>query len=163
MGVPTKLIRTGVDHVPFLGDDPSWAHDHSIELGFVPYEMIPALVGRADILVQPGRLDEFNAYRLPSKLPEFFCMGKPVILPNVNLGRFVTDGKEAILLHTGTAIEIVEKIRLIRDDPELARRLSLEAEDFAIRSFDVSANTKKLALFYERLLAGDDPKTTRRS
>jgi glycosyltransferase involved in cell wall biosynthesis len=125
--------------------------------------MIPALVGRADILVQPGRLDEFNAYRLPSKLPEFFCMGKPVILPNVNLGRFVTDGKEAILLHTGTAIEIVEKIRLIRDDPELARRLSLEAEDFAIRSFDVSANTKKLALFYERLLAGDDPKTTRRS
>ncbi len=154
IGIPTKLIRTGVDHVPFLGDDPSWAHDHSIELGFVPYETIPALNARADILVQPGRADEFNAYRLPSKLPEFFCMGKPVILPSVNLGRFVTDGKEAILLQSGTAIEIVGKICMIRDDPRLARRLSLEAEAFAVRSFDVVENTKKLERLYERLLAG---------
>lgn len=154
MGVPTKLIRTGVDHVPFLGDDSSWAHAHSIELGFVPYETIPALNARADILVQPGRSDEFNAYRLPSKLPEFFCMGKPVILPNVNLGRFVTDGKEAILLQTGTAVEIVEKIQLIYDNPELARRLSIEAEAFGVRSFDVLENTKKLEALYEQLLDG---------
>ena len=153
VGIPTRLIRTGVDHVPFLGDGSTWAHQYSIELGFVPHEMISDLLRVADILVQPGKADDFNAYRLPSKLPEFFYMRKPVILPRANIGRFIIDGKEGILLNGGGAIEIVEKIQEILKNPALAAKLSHHAEEFAKRSFDIDTNTKELDSFYKKIMS----------
>lgn len=153
-GIPTKLLRTGVDHVPFPGDDLVWAQEYAINLGFVPHDMIPHLLNIADILVQPGRADEYNAYRLPSKLPEFFWMRKPVILPKVNIGLSVTDGREALLLHEGGAREIVEKVRMILADPRLAEELSYHAGIFAEQAFDVEKNTEKLESFYRTVLNG---------
>ena len=153
-GIPTRLLRTGVDHVQFLGDDLAWAQEYSIEIGFVPHDMIPQLLSVADILVQPGRADEYNAYRLPSKLPEFFWMRKPVILPKVNIGLLVTDGREALLLHEGGAREIVEKVRMILTDPQLAEELSYHAGIFAEQSFDAEKNTEKLESFYRAVLNG---------
>jgi glycosyltransferase involved in cell wall biosynthesis len=153
-GIPTRLLRTGVDHVQFLGDDLAWAQEYSIEIGFVPHDMIPQLLSVADILVQPGRADEYNAYRLPSKLPEFFWMRKPVILPKVNIGLLVTDGREALLLHEGGAREIVEKVRMILADPQLAEELSYHAGIFAEQAFDAEKNTEKLESFYRAVLNG---------
>ena len=36
-------------------------------------------------LCSQAGLNEFNAYRFPSKLPEFFAMERPVILPATNV------------------------------------------------------------------------------
>ena len=153
-GIPTRLLRTGVDHVQFPGDDLAWAQEYTINLGFVPHDMIPQLLKIADILVQPGRADEYNANRLPSKLPEFFWMRKPVILPKVNIGLLVTDGLEALLLHEGGAREIVEKVRMILADPQLAEELSYHAGIFAEQAFDAEKNTEKLESFYRAVLNG---------
>src|SRR5205814_1029183 len=85
-GIPTRLIRTGRDFCSFLGPDEEWAYKISIELGQVPYQEIPALLSLAEVLVQPGADNAFNEFRLPGKLPEFFAMGRPVILPRTNIG-----------------------------------------------------------------------------
>ena len=55
---------------------------------------IPGYLALADAFVQPGAPDDFNRYRLPSKLPEFLAMGRPVILPHCNIGNDLTDGAE---------------------------------------------------------------------
>ena len=94
----------------------------------------------------------FNEYRLPSKLPEFFIMGKPVILPNVNVGRFIEDNQEGLLLEKGDALDIISKIKLIIADKELSQRLSNGGHLFALRMFDLKTNTKSLDAFYKMIL-----------
>jgi glycosyltransferase involved in cell wall biosynthesis/2-polyprenyl-3-methyl-5-hydroxy-6-metoxy-1,4-benzoquinol methylase len=151
-GIPTTLIRTGKDFVSFLGDTSSWAHQYSIELGFVPHQSMSSYLGISDILVQPGRSDRFNEYRLPSKLPEFFIMGKPVILPKANVGLYIQNYEEGLLLEKGDAVDIVNKIKLVAADEVLYQRLSERGHLFALRVFDLEVNTKKLIEFYNALL-----------
>lgn len=150
-GIPAKLIRTGRDFVPFLGDDSDWAHQYSIELGFVSHQKISSLLGISDFLIQPGRADRFNDYRLPSKLPEFFFMGKPVILPNANLGRFIKNSEHALLLDKGDAIDIMEKVKILANDKGLATRIACMGREFAKQEFDIEKNTKKLEAFYKNI------------
>ena len=159
-GITTKLIRTGNDYVKFLGDDDSWAHENSIELGFVSHEKISGLLSISDILIQPGKADIFNEYRLPSKLPEFFLMGKPVILPKVNVGHYIKNNEEAILLDTGDAVDIVEKVKLLRENPELSGVLSKKGREFAEREFNSEVNTMKLEAFYKKILGIDAGKSS---
>lgn len=82
-GKPAILIRTGRDFCQFLGEDDHWARQYCRELGYVDRSLLPDILALADVLIQPGRVDKFNNYRFPSKLPEFFAMGKPVILPGI--------------------------------------------------------------------------------
>ena len=103
--------------------------------------------------MQPGAPDAFNRYRLPSKLPEFFAMGRPVILPACNLGNEVAEGEDALLLRKGDALEIAAKLELLIDDPGLAARLGERARRFALERLDWSRNARLLAGFYREQLA----------
>ena len=163
LGIATKLIRTGKDFVKFLGDNDIWAHDNSIELGFVSHEKISRLLSISDILVQPGKADFFNEYRLPSKLPEFFYMGKPVILPRVNIGHYIKNNEEAILLDKGDALDIVEKVKLLRDNTNLSKNISLKGREFANREFNIVVNTMKLEAFYKKILGIESAKIISRA
>ena len=152
-GLPTRLIRTGLTHPDFprqLGYDPS---SFVLELGLRPKAELPGLLALADVLVQPGAPGRFNDYRLPSKLPEFLAMGRPVLLPATNLGLELRDGDDALLLRDGTAAEIVRACRRLFADPALAARLGLNAAAWARRRFDLEANTRALLAFYESILA----------
>jgi glycosyltransferase involved in cell wall biosynthesis len=122
------------------------------DLGDVPWREIPGYLALADAYVQPGAPDDFNRYRLPSKLPEFFAMGRPVILPACNLGNELTDGEDALLLHTGDALEIAARLEQLIDDRELAARLGDRARRFALERLDWSRNARRLADFYREQL-----------
>ena len=57
----------------------TWAAEYTQSLGFIEdRHRIADILCLADVLIQPGRPDPFNDLRFPSKLPEFFAMGKPV-------------------------------------------------------------------------------------
>jgi len=147
-GTPARLIRTGRDFCSFLGPDEEWAYKISIELGQIPYQEIPALLSLADALVQPGADNSFNEYRLPGKLPEFFAMGRPVILPRTNVGRFVRHGEEAWVLDKVDALGIVDTLLALQRDEALSKRLAAGAGAFAREHFDWGKNTRALAEFY---------------
>jgi glycosyltransferase involved in cell wall biosynthesis len=152
-GTPTKLVRTGRDYCPFLGPDETWARQISIDLGYVEYKDIPAILSLADVLIQPGADDAFNEFRLPGKLPEFFAMGRPVIVPQTNIGRFVRHGEEAWVLPKVDALNIVEAVRTMREDKPLRERLATGTAEFCRQHFSWEKNAGMLAQFYDRILA----------
>jgi glycosyltransferase involved in cell wall biosynthesis len=150
-GIPTTLVRAGKDYYPFLGPDEKWAREVSVDLGYVKHVDIPRVLCLADFLIQPGTDDAFNEYRLPAKLPEFFAMGRPVLLPLTNVGRFVRHGQEAWVLPKMDALGIVEAIKTLQADEQLTSRLSAGALAFCQEHFSWSRNAATLEKFYEQI------------
>jgi glycosyltransferase involved in cell wall biosynthesis len=151
-GHAVKLLRLGENWTH--GIDPSFGalRDRgTVELGAVPWREIPGYLALADAFVQPGAPNEFNRYRLPSKLPEFLAMGRPVVLPHCNIGSDLSEGVNALLLERGTGPEIADRVESLIGDPELAERLGRGAREFAVRNLDWDENTARLADFYRRI------------
>lgn len=151
-GVPVMLIRSGRDAVPVPGAEAVRARGWALELGPIPHHRhLPPLLALADILVQPGVPDAFNDFRLPSKLPEFFALGRPVVLPRTNLGTEVRHGLDAYVLDRADAGGIAEAVRALRADPALAARLADGAARFAEAHFSWERSAQALAKFYDAL------------
>ncbi len=161
VGKPTVLIRTGIDNnCQYLSEDENWIKKHIIELGWVDREQIPAILALADVLIQPGKSDDFNDYRFPSKIPEFLAMGKPVILPATNIGKIMTNYENALILPSVDEISLQEAIDLIVNDKELSKKLSQEGVKFATNYLDWAKNAKLLMSFYETLFNQDKQLTS---
>src|SRR5205814_578534 len=151
-GTPARLIRTGRDFCSFLGPDEEWARKVSIELGHVFYQEIPPLLSLAEVLIQPGADNAFNEFRLPGKLPEFFSMGRPVILPRTNLGRFVRHGEDAWVVDKVDALGIVDAVLELHRNKALYERLAAGALAFRREHFDWKKNARGLANFYDHVV-----------
>jgi len=149
-GCPTRLIRTG-DTLPAFARNRDC--QHVIELGLVPRTRLPALWAIADVFVQPGAPNQFNDFRLPSKLPEYFAAGRPVVLPATNIGLQIVDGKDGVLLYKGSADEIANTCRRIFEDSLLAATLAVNARAFAKRMFNPTERTDELEALYARVLS----------
>jgi glycosyltransferase involved in cell wall biosynthesis len=148
-GHSTTLVRAGRDYCPFLGPDETWARRHSIELGMTPHCDIPPLLALADVLVQPGQPGEFNDYRFPSKLPEFFSVGRPVVLPRSNIARYMTHGEHGYIVSDLNAVAIADAVRTIMEDRDLYSRLAAGAVTFFNSHLDWAISAKKLSDFYQ--------------
>lgn len=151
-GLPTQLIRTGRDFPDFLPEGDAWIRPYLIHLGHVGRaKHLPALMALADYFVQPGLPDAFNNYRFPSKLPEFFSLGRPVILPRTNLGGLVRDGEHACVLPRADAAAIADAVAALHADPARVERLSRGALAFAAEHFSWARSARRLAEFYRTL------------
>ena len=124
-----------------------------MDLGFRPREEIPRLMLAANVLVQPGRAGAFNDYRFPSKLPEFLWSGVPVVLPRTNIGRFLEDDINCVLLEEGHALDIAAKLEPLLCDPERRRRIGAAGREFALRDLTWTKATNQLKTFYHEVLA----------
>lgn len=148
-GINTKLIRTGIDHVPFSGKYLNFVkRNYCIELGFLPRHRLPSLLSIADILVQPGKNGEFNNYRFPSKLPEFLASGKPVLLPLANIGHHLKNGEECVILEEGDEFDIAQKIEFLFLNEEIRDKIGSGGKRFAQKYLKWSLIAKKLFSFY---------------
>jgi glycosyltransferase involved in cell wall biosynthesis len=148
-GRTTQLIRTGRDFPGFLTESDAWIRPHLISLGHVGRaKHLPALMAVADYFVQPGLPGAFNDYRFPSKLPEFFSLGRPVILPRTNLGSLVRHGEDAWVLPQADAATIADAIEQLHGNPALVDKLSRGAAAFAATHFSWSRSARQLLEFY---------------
>jgi glycosyltransferase involved in cell wall biosynthesis len=145
-GCPTTLIRCGLDTVDFPTNAP-WL----LSLGQLRNSSIAPLMALADFFVQPGESDAFNDYRFPSKLPEFFSVGRPVILPRTNLGLAVRHLHDAFVLEKADASGIAGAIRTLIGDPHLRARLSEGAVAFAKTHFNWERAAEDLLEFYREV------------
>jgi glycosyltransferase involved in cell wall biosynthesis len=152
-GHPVRLVRLG--HSEFGGVDPRafrGVSDGVLELGPVGWRDIPDYLTLADAFVQPGGPDEFNRYRLPSKLPEFLAMGRPVVLPDCNIGDDLTHQENALLLEKGNALEIAARVEELLADAELRDRLGRGSRTFALERLSWPANAAALGGFLREMM-----------
>lgn len=154
MGRPLRLLRTGLDFVPLAEHGVDLLRQHVVELGIVPRGDLPDLVHAADVLVQPGRVDEWNACRLPSKLPDFLVSGRPVMLPAVNLGTRLEHGREAIVLPEATAERIAAALLEWLPDRNQLAAIGTAGAGFARRTLTWSAAAGAVEDLYRRIRPG---------
>jgi glycosyltransferase involved in cell wall biosynthesis len=153
-GLGVKLVRLGFTNLG--GVDPRTfgaLRDGVVELGLVPWHQTPGYLALADAFVQPGAPDDFNRYRLPSKLPEFLAMGRPVVLPHCNIGNDLTAGENVLLLEDGTGPEIADRVADLAADAALADRLGRGAREFALQNLSWHDNAVSLLDFYREVVA----------
>ena len=150
-GRDVRLIRTGENHVPAEQLRGGGPEDGTVELGHVDRAFLVQLLKLADIFVQPGKPGPFNDFRLPSKIPEFMAVGRPLILPATNVGTRLRDGVDAMLIAEGSAAEIAAKVEAVLADPGLARRLADNGRRFARRHYDWRRQGSRLAAFLDRV------------
>lgn len=117
-------------------------------LGPIAHKEIPRYLAAADVLLQAGSPGEFNRYRLPSKLPEYLAMGRPIITFSEGFGEELTDGYDVLKTYTGSPEELAQCLDRILTDAKLAQRLSINSRRKAEVLFDWRANTEKLAALY---------------
>lgn len=147
-GIPLQLLRMGTDYVDFLGEFREAVSRYVVPLGFCRQDDVARHMALADALVQPGKPGPFNDYRFPSKLPEFLATGKPVILPATNVGRYLNDGVDCLLLRQGNGLDIAQALRRVFKDAELGATLGRNARSFAEQNLRWSVIAEKVAAFY---------------
>ncbi len=147
MGCPAKLIRTGKNKRPLAADGSTWIDALEKPLGWVDRDIVPEVLAAADFLVQPGSPGVFNDYRIPCKVPEFFTIGRPVILPLTNIGLKVEHGKEAYVLEIADAVSIANAVTTIKKDRDLYETLSNGAVDFYLREISRPLFVQELYMF----------------
>lgn len=148
-GYPCKLLRTGIRPLDFLETFPPQSRSMINDLGFLPRTELPDILSLADVFVQPGELNPFEDLRLPGKVPEYLAMGRPVIMPDVNIAHLFTDGVNAVLLRTGSAEEIADKCVALLSDPEKAAAIGRGGRHMAEQYFDVKRQAKRLESLYK--------------
>lgn len=151
-GCPARLVRMGTDHVAHEPEYLRWAAEFTLQLGYVvDRRQLVDVLAMADVFVQPGTSDAFNDYRIPSKLPEFFALGRPVILPKANIGHFARHMQDAFVLDEANGQNICAAIRTICSNPETSRKLGEAAWLFAERNFKWDRSAAIVAGLYESL------------
>jgi glycosyltransferase involved in cell wall biosynthesis len=149
-GTRVALIRTGRDHTR---PDPDLLrrNDGLLELGILDRARLIRVLQIASFFVQPGAPDEFNAYRLPSKIPECLAMARPVVMPKTNIGLRMRDNEDAVLMSQGDSEEIAAKLLFLIDNPSLASRIGANGRRFAIENFSWTRSARDLSDFYAAL------------
>jgi len=150
-GTPTRLVRVGIDHLDRSPEYERWADQFTISLGYiVDRQELSNVLAMADLYVQPGASDSFNDYRFPSKLPEFFAMGRPVILPKSNIGTFTKHLVDAYVLENADGESISTAVKQICANESLYRTLSVGALEFSRREFCWEKSARAVAALYAR-------------
>jgi glycosyltransferase involved in cell wall biosynthesis len=147
-------VRAGRNYVNDDSNYRQWAAEFSSELGFIEdRKLLGRIVAEADVLVQPGRSNPFNDLRFPSKLPDFFASGKPVVLPKTNIGLVTRHGEDAYVLDNADGIAIADAVVAIMSNPRLQERLAKGARAFYERQPTWTIAASRLATLYEKILA----------
>jgi len=124
-------------------------YPYILECGYIDPSHLYEFIQIADILVQPGTLNQFNNYRFPSKLPMYLASGRPVVLPKTNIGSKLHDKTNCLLLKYGTTKELVVKIGKLVNDKELRGKIGESGRNFARENLDWERSIEILLKLYE--------------
>lgn len=151
-GHPVRLIRTGGEHAEISPAAKAAREKYVTHVGMVKATKLPALIGAADILVQPGVPGPFDDCRFPSKLPFFLASGRPVVTSSANLGRYLRHEEHCLFLTDSSAEDIARNVMRLMDDRALARRLGENGRDYARRYLNWDRSAARVEDFYRRVL-----------
>ncbi len=152
-GHPATLIRTGKNSLPITDGDNRWIREFEKPLGWVERRDMGNIMAAADLFVQPGKPGSFNDYRLPCKLPEYFALGRPVIISRIKAVENIEHLEEAYLIDDGeNARAISEAVIAIRTDRGISTKLAKGAVEYYLREFADPCVGENLYKYYKKFV-----------
>ena len=156
-GYPCRLLRTGPFPLHFLNQFPPDIASVISDLGVLPKHDLPDLLALSEVFVQPGQIDPFEDLRLPGKIPEFLAMGRPVVMPDVNIAHLFSDGVNAAILRNGSAEEIADKCIELFSDPTRADKIGRAGRQMAKKYFDAKSQAQRFEKVYQTACKNFNP------
>jgi glycosyltransferase involved in cell wall biosynthesis len=127
-------------------------------LGFVSDEEMARLYRQATLLLAPLPDDPQSVTRFPTKLGEYLASGRPVVTTAIGEpGRYLEDGIAAFLTRDGSVETLADKIDEALSDPVRAEAVGRAGQDLARREFHYAVQGKRLADFFEDVIARNKP------
>jgi len=121
-----------------------------IILGFQPFELIPEIMGTADILI--AILDkDAGVFSVPSKVLTYHCAGRPLLLsvPPENLSaRLVEEMETGIVVPPNENGRFLKEVKRLIGDGGLREKYGRNARRYAESTFDIEKITDK----FEKIL-----------
>lgn len=155
-GRPVTLVHAGTAlaryDLPRLAQQAGVEPGGAVFLGYLPLAQVPHLLARVAVALQPGRPNDFNRLRLPSKVESYLAAATPTVTYAVGFAELLADGEEVLKLQGYDAEELAGAIGRILDDPALAGRLAAGGRAAHDRLFDPRRNLDALVAHYRTRL-----------
>jgi glycosyltransferase involved in cell wall biosynthesis len=122
--------------------------------GLVEREMMPVILGNAEILVVAKPNTEQNSGNFPIKIGEYLATGVPVVVTDVGeISLFIKDGENGYLSAPDDPDAFAGKMREALTDREKARTAGRRGQHLAAAHFDYRKVAERMAtLMQERLM-----------
>lgn len=151
-GHTVRLLRTGAEYAGISANAAAAFARHGLHVGMVAATELPALVGAANLLVQPGAPGAFDDCRFPSKLPMFLACGRPLITAPTNLGQHLQDEEHCLILRDFSAAGIAALVIKLMANKAEAIALGQRGREFAWRHFSWERSARRVEKFFARVL-----------
>ncbi len=129
--------------------------DNVIAVGHQPYDSMPKLMAAADACLCVYESYDWcpiGFWGSPLKLFEYMACGRPVIASDMGqIARVIRDGKNGFLTD-GTPEDIVRRIRMLRDDADLAQRMGEAARETVLNGYTWQSVADRTAEIVDNLL-----------
>lgn len=99
----------------------------------------------SDLICSPGLPDDFNLYRLPSRLVKAMALGKPILTTKIGFGESLIDKQNAILVDTEDPKNWAKSMEVITDLISI-NQIGKNGRIFAEDNFDVKKVIDKFLL-----------------
>jgi colanic acid biosynthesis glycosyl transferase WcaI len=110
-------------------------------LNFQPYDLLPQIMGAADVLLVLLEADA-GIYSVPSKILTYLCAGRPLLgaMPADNLAsKTIRNANAGVITPPDSVKEFVHAANLLLEDPTYRSTLGKNAREYAERTFDREA------------------------
>jgi glycogen synthase len=155
-----RLLKTPGAQVLLVGDGPQRSTlEEEIQrqgvgdmvhlFGFVPHDLVPAVLTHADLLVLPSLYEELGTILL-----EAMWVGVPIVASRTGgIPDIIDDGVNGLLVAPGDPQVLARTVDYLLADPDLARRLGEAARELA-RDYDWGVLAERVLAIYRSLIAG---------
>jgi len=141
-----------------LGAD--WLRQHGaglpnlVQLPFQPFERLPQVLASGDVLIAVLEPDA-GIFSVPSKVLTYLCAGRPLLgaIPLENqAARMITRNQAGLVVPPDATQAFLEAAGKLADDPAMRERLGRNALDYATKTFDIDAITRRFADLLDRVV-----------
>jgi glycosyltransferase involved in cell wall biosynthesis len=117
--------------------------------GWQPAQAVAAAMRSSALLAVPSRVNRGDRDGIPNVMLEAMSAGRPVVATTVSgIPEAVGHGTTGLLVPPGDAAALADAIELLVRDPERARAMGAAGRVRAMRDFELTASSRRLATLF---------------